>query len=106
MILNMPGESITAYEKTLAVGGRVRATDSVYAGLKGTITEIRTDADKDTENVTDDVYCDFDVPETEAEIRMLEDYFSALFGTKKTIDNLCLDSVIMAPEELDVIEEV
>ena len=56
MIYTKTGEGITADGITLSVGERVIATESDYAGLKGYITEIRTGADKETENETDDVY--------------------------------------------------
>ena len=100
MIYSRNGESITADGVTFAVGDRIIATDTDYAGLKGCITEIRTGADKDTENDTDDIYCCFDFPEKEEEIKLLEEHFSDLFCEKKTIDDISLDLVIMAPEEL------
>ena len=100
MICTNNGESITADGVTFAVGDRIIATDSDYAGLKGYITEIRTGADKDTENETDDIYCCFDIPESKEEIKLLEEHFSDLFQEKKTIDDISLDLVIMPPEEL------
>ena len=48
MVYTRNGESITADGVTFAVGDRIIATDSDYAGLKGYITEIRTGADKKT----------------------------------------------------------
>lgn len=100
MIYAKNGESITADGITFAVGERVIATDSDYAGLKGYITEIRTGADKETENETDDIYCCFDIPEDKEEIKLLEEHFSDLFQEKKTIDEIPLDLVIMTPEEI------
>lgn len=100
MIYAKNGESNTTDGITFAVGERVIATDSDYAGLKGYITEIRTGADKETENETDDIYCCFDIPEDKEEIKLLEEHFSDLFQEKKTIDVISLDLVIMAPEEL------
>lgn len=108
MIYAKNGERITADGYTFAVGERIMATDSDYAGLKGCITEIRTGADKETENETenetDDVYCCFDFPKSEEKVRLLEKHFSALYGEKKTRDDICLDSVIMAPEEIRRLE--
>ena len=104
MIYTKNGEKITSDGHTFAVGERIMATDSDYAGLKGSITEIRTGADKETENETDDVYCCFDFPESEEKVRLLEKHFSALYGAKKTRDDICLDSVIMAPEEIRRLE--
>lgn len=100
MIYTRNGESITVDGVTFAVGDRIIATDSDYAGLKGCITEIRTGADKDTENETDDIYCCFDFPESEEEIRLLEEHFSDLFGEEKTRDDIAIDLVIMAPDEI------
>lgn len=105
MIYTKTGEGITADGITLSVGERVIATESDYAGLKGYITEIRTGSDKETENETDDVYCCFDIPESEEKIKLLEEYFSDLFREKKTIDDISLDLVIMAPEEIRRLEE-
>lgn len=104
MIYATNGEQFTADGYTFAVGERIMAINSDYAGLKGCITEIRTGADKETENETDDVYCCFDFPESEEKARLLEKYFSALYGEKKTRDDICLDSVIMAPEEIRRLE--
>lgn len=98
MIYERNGESITADGVTFAVGERVIAIDSDYAGLKGYITEIRTGADKETENETDDIYCCFDIPESEEEIKLLEKHFSDLFQEEKTIDDISIDLVIMAPD--------
>lgn len=100
MVYTRNGESITSDGITFAVGDRIIATDSDYAGLKGYITQIRTGADKDTENETDDIYCCFDFPEKEEEIKLLEEHFSDLFGEEKTIDDIAIDLVIMAPDEL------
>ena len=100
MICTRAGEGVITEGVALAVGQRIIATDSDYAGLKGYITEIRTGADKETENETDDIYCCFDIPEDKEEIKLLEEHFSDLFQEKKTIDDISLDLVIMAPEEL------
>ena len=53
MIYAKNGERVTADGYTFAVGERIMATNSDYAGLKGCITEIRTGADKETENETE-----------------------------------------------------
>ena len=100
MICSRYGESVIAEGKLFIVGEKVIATDSDYAGLKGCITEIRTGADKETENETTDIYCCFDIPESKEEIKLLEEHFSDLFCEKKTIDDIGLDLVIMAPGEI------
>lgn len=94
-------ESVDAFK----IGDRIIATCGDYAGLKGNITEIRTGADKETENETDDIYCSFDFPNTETEIQLLEKHFSGLFGEKKTRDDICLDLIIMAPDEIRRLDE-
>ena len=100
MICTRAGEGVITEGVALAVGQRIIATDSDYAGLKGYITEIRTGADKETENESNDIYCCFDIPESKEEIKLLEEHFSDLFQEKKTIDEISLDLVIMTPEEL------
>ena len=104
MIYQAIGEKAVCDGKQFAVGDRVIVTDGDYAGLKGIISEIRTGADKETENETEDIYCSFDLPESKEEIKLIEEHFSALFGTRKTIDDLSLDLVIMASDEVERID--
>lgn len=105
MILTDNKESLSTEYGNFTVGDRIIAVDSDYAGLKGVITEIRTGNDKDTENETDDIYCSFDIPDDEDDLKNLEAHFSDLYGEKKTADELCLDLVIMAPEEIRAVSE-
>ncbi len=106
MILNMNGEKFTYEGKTYCIGDRVVATDeSDYEGLRGIITEICDGDDKDTDNEAPDIYCSFDVPTDEDAVRKLEEQFSKLYGEKKTVDDLALDLVIMAPSMIRVTEE-
>ncbi len=105
MILTDNRSSLTTKYGKFAVGDRIIAVDSDYAGLKGVITEIRTGNDKDTENETDDIYCSFDIPDDEDDLKNLEAHFSDLYGEKKTADELCLDLVIMAPEEIRAVSK-
>lgn len=87
-------------------GQRVRTTDaSDYAGLEGVILEIHTGEDKETDNLTPDIHCCFDFPESEADIRKLEERFSSLYNMPKKLDELALDEVIMSPDELISIPE-
>lgn len=82
-------------------GQRVRTTDaSDYAGLDGVILEIHTGEDKETDNLTPDIHCCFDFPESEADLRKLEERFSSLYNMPKKLDDLALDEVIMSPDEL------
>ena len=63
--------------------------------------EIRSGDDCETENDTPDIYCAFDPPTSEDIVLELEGRFSALYGEPKTMDDITLDSVIMAPEMLE-----
>lgn len=105
MIYSSYGETVLLEGKKFTLGERIIATDSDYAGLKGQIFEIRTGSDKETENETDDIYCSFDIPEKKEEIKLLEEHFSQLYGEKKTIDDISLDLVIMAPDEIRRLDE-
>ena len=86
------------------VGDMVVATpESPWEGLCGTITEIRDGDDRETENDSIDIYCEFLPPIHPEEIRRLEDRFSDLYGMEKRLDNISLDMVIMAPSMIRVI---
>lgn len=99
MILNKYGDTFQYDGIDYAIGDIIVATDaSEYEGLVGRILEIRDGADKDTENETPDVYCSFEVPLLEDDIKDLEETFSDLYEEPKTIDDITLDMVIMAPE--------
>lgn len=100
MILEKTGEYLISGTQKLTVGDRIVAIDGDYAGLKGYIVEIRTNADKETENIGDDIYCCFDIPEDRAKVKLLEEHFSEFYGEPKTIDELSIDLVIMAPKML------
>lgn len=105
MILHRIGEKIIRTGRTYKVGSVVIANDqSEYEGLRGIIKEIRDGKDKETENVTPDIYCDFDVPESKDEVLKLEKRFSSLYETKKSIDDIVLDCVVMSPDMLVPVE--
>lgn len=99
MILNKYGDTFQYDGIDYAIGDIIVATDaSEYEGLVGRIIEIRDGADKDTENETPDIYCSFEVPLLAEDIKALEETFSDLYEEPKTIDDIILDMVIMAPE--------
>ena len=99
MIYNKVGETLEFEGKKYAVGENiVGAETSEYEGLFGYIKEIRTDNDKDTENDPPDIYCEFFPPVYPDEIKKVEERFSALYGERKTLNDIALDEVIMAPE--------
>lgn len=102
MIYTRTGAGITVDGIFYFVGMHVRANNtSEYAGLYGIVTEIRTDNDRDTENATPDVYCQFDTPVLPCEVRKLEARFSSLYCQPKKLDDISLDTVIMAPDMLE-----
>ena len=99
MILNENGKSFEYDGITYTIGDTIIGTNaSEYEGLIGTITEIRDDNDKETENETPDIYCSFEVPLFPEDVKKLEEIFSDLYDEPKTIDDIVLDMVIMAPE--------
>ena len=106
MILDKQGETFTSAGKTFAIGGMVFANaEDEYSGLVGHIIEIRTGEDKETQNSFPDVYCNFETPQKPGEIVELEERFSEIYAEKKTIEDICLDYVIMAPEMLEPVAE-
>ena len=99
MLLNKPGEMFDCGNTIYCIGDEIIGTpESEYEGLRGSIYEIRTGEDQETENDTPDIYCSFEAPTLPEDIKKLEDYFSELFGEPKTIDDITLDCVIMSPE--------
>ena len=105
MILRENGTRFCADGKVFTIGGRVSANgESEYEGLFGTITEIRSGADRETENDVPDIYCDFEIPASEEMLRELEARFSDLYGETKTLDDISLDCVIMSPDMLEPLD--
>lgn len=105
MILNTQEEKFIYNGITYKVGGKIYANEhSDYAGLVGTIIEIRDGSDKETENDCPDIYCSFEPPVFPADRLIMEERFSTLYGMPKTIEDISLDMVIMDPEELLPVE--
>lgn len=89
MILSKMGAEFEYEGVKYVVGQPVVATaESEYEGLHGTITEIRDGEDKETDNETPDIYCEFEPPEV---------VFSDLYDEPKELEDIILDLVIMAP---------
>ncbi|OUP05295.1 hypothetical protein B5F36_00440 [Anaerofilum sp. An201] len=106
MILSYPGAEYSHGSVKYAIGSTVMATDqSPYQGLLGTIVEIRDGQDRETQNETPDIYCSFDTPVIPAEIEKLEKVFSILLGTPKTLQDISLQRVIMAPDMIQVLHD-
>jgi len=105
MIINKPGSKFVYEGNTYAVGDQIIGTEeSEYEGLYGSVLEIRDGEDKDTENETPDIYCSFDPPASPGAVKKLESVFSDLYGETKTIEDICLDEVIMAPSMIRVLD--
>lgn len=105
MILRENGTRFYVEGKVLTIGGRISANGgSEYEGLFGTVTEIRSGADRETENDVPDIYCGFETPVAEETLRELEERFSGLYGEAKTIDDISLDCVIMSPDMLEPLD--
>lgn len=99
MIINRNGATFEHAGVTYTIGAPVVGTDqSEYEGLTGYIFEVWDGADKETENETPDLYCSFDPPDDPAEIAKLEAVFSDLYDEPKTLEDIILDCVIMAPD--------
>lgn len=106
MILEKYGESLEIEGRVFTVGDKVLSVDdSDYGKLHGTILEIRTDPDKETENEGVDIHVCFDIPEEEELVKEIEERFTELYREPKTVHDIGLDLVIMAPEELILVSE-
>ena len=107
MLLNKTGEVFYFEGKKYVVGEKVVANEcSEYEGLIGIITEIRDGIDKETDNDAPDIYCEFEEPVLNSDIWNFEQKMSALYGERKTLDDIALDLVIMAPEMITTIAEM
>jgi len=102
MVIRKNGAVFCTEDKIFVIGGSVFANDeSEYMGLYGTVTEIRTGDDRETENDTPDIYCEFVLPDTQSMLAELESRFSDLYGLPKDMADISLDCVIMSPEMLE-----
>lgn len=105
MILVNRGEAYIYADVTYRIGDSVVANDtSLYQGLLGIITEIRCGKDKVTDNETPDIYCAFEPPAMPCELYELEERFTRLRGKPTYLNAITLDSVIMAPSMIRVLE--
>lgn len=107
MILNRTGAEFEYEGVTYTIGGAIVGTaESEYAGLYGRINAIHDGEDKETENETPDIYCEFDPPVMPHEVKALEDTFSDLYHQPKAIADIVLDMVIMAPEMIRPLDDL
>ena len=106
MILRKKNKPFKYDGKTYFIGEEIVAlNNSEYSGLFGRIVEIRDGADKETDNKTPDIYCEFDPPLFPKDIEELEKKFSDLYKAPKKLDDITLDSVIMAPDMIKSVAE-
>ncbi len=104
MILNKEGDVFEYEGIKYTVGEFIYANNnSDYEGLFGVIREIRDGEDKDTENETPDIYCSFENPVIPHDVEEIEKRFSKLYGEGKKLEDIALDEVIMAPEQISVV---
>ena len=107
MFMNRVGAQFQCEGVTYTIGGKVCANDaSDYEGLYGTITEIRDGDDRETENDTPDIYCSFMPPVLADDIKAIESRFSQLYRREMHLEDIGLDTVIMAPDMLKVLEPI
>lgn len=107
MIMTKLNEQYICNGITYRIGGEVTVIDGgAYAGLIGTITEIRDGADKETDNDAADIYCDFDLSEIPCDRKRLIEKFSELYGKPMELADINLEQVIMAPEMIMPLDEV
>lgn len=105
MVIRRTGDTYNYEGVAYTIGGRVYANgQSDWEGLFGSITEIRTGTDKETENETPDIYCSFDAPVLQPDVKELEEHFSSLYQEPKKLEDICLDEVIMAPEMIEPLQ--
>ena len=105
MVANKIGESVEFEGVTYTVGAAVSVNKtSDYAGLVGKITEIATDDDMDTDNDYIDIYCNFDEPTDPEVIAKLEKRFSLIYDNPQIMEDICLDGIVMAPDEISLID--
>lgn len=104
MVLNKKGDVFEYEGVKYTVGEFIYANKySDYEGLFGIIKEIRNGEDKDTDNDTPDIYCAFEKPVIPYDIEKFEKHFSELYGEEKKLNDIALDEVIMAPEQILVV---
>ena len=105
MIYNKQGEAFDYEGEKYQIGSLVMANaQSIYDGLIGIITEIRTDEDKETENPSADIYCDFMKPHFKEEMEEFQRKYMRTDKESFDWDTINLSKVIMAPEMLEPVK--
>lgn len=84
MLINKTGAEFQYNGMAFKIGERIIAnSQSEYSGLIGHILEIRDGEDKETENETPDIYCEFDVPPLPYDVKALENIFQSYTEKRK-----------------------
>ena len=105
MLLNMQGQKYEYNGSTFEIGMGIYAVASDYEGLYGTITELRDDEHKDTENPGADIYCRFFPPVNNEVKATVEKRFATYYCEPVKFEDLATDLVIMAPEMLRPVKQ-
>lgn len=107
MIINRAGAEFEYEGVVYKIGDPIVGTsESEYEGLYGSIMELRDGEDQETENETPDFYCTFEPPVLPCEVKKLEERFSDLYRQPKTLDDIGLDFVIMAPSMIKPLDDL
>lgn len=101
MLIESHGAEYFYDGQTYHIGDEIFVKQGDYEGLYGTITSIRDSDDKETENFYPDFYCELKPPSHPADIRAFQNKMSDLYGVRKTLDDIALDSVILAPTDIE-----
>lgn len=111
MIYNHYGDRFIYNDKDYIVGETVISNNiSDYANLVGVITEIRTGDDRETENGTPDIYCDFKMPIHPQTADNLRKSVQKSYADNTPMDEIAydivLDCVIMSPDMITTKREL
>lgn len=105
MLINREGASLEIDDKIYTIGMPVCGTsESEYEGLYGRIIEVIDGEDKQTENDTIDIACEFYPPDSLVMQAKILERFSQLYGEPKETEDLPLDYVIMAPDMIRTVK--
>lgn len=90
------------HQITDIAGGYYLAVDTHTLSLK----PLTAMTNKETENETPDIYCEFEPPVLPCEVKELEAVFSDLYEEPKTVEDIIFDYVIMAPEMIRPLDDL
>lgn len=100
MLKDKIGETYEYEGITYTVGQKIRGAEcSEYGNLIGVIKEICDD------DVCIEIICNFEDPTEPQLIKKMEDFYTEVFGKPMTLNDICLDEVIMSPNEVELLSE-